>query len=75
VVANLTASTQTVVVTGLSSRGVPAGGPVQAILGDLKGVSALAGDTYTAASLPPHGVRVLYVAGTGFQTTLHGDLP
>jgi len=75
VVANLTAATQTVVVSGLSSHGVPAGGPVQAILGELKGVSALAGDTYTAASVPPYGVRVLYVAGSGFQSTLHGDLP
>ena len=75
VVANLSAAPQTVVVSGLTSRGVPANGPVQAILGDPKGVNALAGDSYTAASLPPYGVRVLYLAGSGFQTTLHGDLP
>jgi glycosidase len=75
VVANLGAAAQTVVVSGLIAHGVPASGPVQAILGDLKGVSTLAGDSYTAASIPAFGVRVLYVAGTGFQTTLHGDLP
>ena len=75
VVANLGATPQTVVVMGLTSHGVPAGGPVQAILGDLKGVSALAGDAYTATSIPPFGVRVLYVAGTTFQSTIHGDLP
>jgi glycosidase len=75
VVANLGAAPQTLVVSGLTAHGVPSGGPVQAILGDLKGVNALSGDTYTAASLPPYGVRVLYVAGSGFQTTLHGDLP
>ena len=74
-VANLSAATQTVVVGGLTAHGVPAGGPVQAILGDLKGVTALVGDAYTAASIPPHGLRVLCLAGSGFQTTLHGDLP
>ena len=75
VVANLSAAAQTVVVPGLSSKGVAAGAPVQAVLGDLKGVSALAGDAYTATAIPPFGVRVLYLAGNGFQTTLHGDLP
>jgi len=75
VVANLGATAQTVVVSGLGTHGVPAGGPVQAILGDLKGVNALAGDAYTATSIPAYGVRVLYVAGAGFQATLHGDLP
>lgn len=75
VVANLSATAQTVVIPGLTALGVPAGGPVQAILGDLKGVTALSGDAYTATSLPPYGVRVLYVAGSGFQSTLHGDLP
>ncbi|WP_243382135.1 alpha-amylase family glycosyl hydrolase [Geothrix alkalitolerans] len=74
VVANLTGSPQTVTVSGLTALGAPSGGPVQAILGDLKGATALSGDTYTAASLPPFGIRVLYVAGTGFQGTLHGDL-
>jgi alpha-glucosidase len=75
VVANLGATAQTVVVSSLTAHGVPSGGPVQAILGDLKGVTTLAGDTYTATALPPYGVRVLYLAGSGFQTTLHGDLP
>ncbi|MBP1772947.1 MAG: Alpha-glucosidase/glycosyl hydrolase [Holophagaceae bacterium] len=75
VVANLSAATQTVVVSGLTAHGVPSGGPVQAVLGDLKGVAALSGDAYTATSIPPYGVRVLYVAGSGFQSTLHGDLP
>lgn len=75
VVANLSAAPQTVVVTGLAASGVPSGGPVQAILGDLKGVTALVGDSYTATSIRPYGVRVLYMAGSGFQTTLHGDLP
>ncbi|HJW71827.1 MAG TPA: alpha-amylase family glycosyl hydrolase, partial [Geothrix sp.] len=75
VVANLGATTQTVVVSGLTALGVPSGGAVQAILGDLKGVSALAGGTYTATSIPPFGVRVLYVAGSGAPTSLHGDLP
>ena len=75
VVANLTAVSQTVAISGLTSLGVPSGGPVQAILGDLKGVAALTGNTYTATAIPPYGVRVLYLAGTGFQTTLHGDLP
>nr|WP_279341449.1 alpha-amylase family glycosyl hydrolase [Geothrix sp. SG200] len=74
VVANLTGAPQTVTVSGLTALGVPAGGPVQAILGDLKGSVALSSDTYTAASLPPYGVRVLYVSGTAFQGTLHGDL-
>lgn len=74
VVANLGATAQTVVVSGLAARGVPAGGPVSAILGDLKGVTALAGDTYTVASLPPYAVRVLYLAGSGFQGNLHLDL-
>jgi len=75
VVANLAAAPQTFTVSGLTAHGVPAGGPVQAILGDLKGATALAGDTYTVTGLPAHGVRVLYVAGSGFQSTLHGDLP
>ena len=74
VVGNLTASAQTVTVSGLTAHGVPASGPVQAILGDLKGIATLAGDSYTATSLPPFGVRVLQVAGAGFQGTLHGDL-
>lgn len=74
VVANLTGAVQTVTVSGLTALGVPASGPVQAILGDLKGAGALSGDTYTAASLPPFGIRVLHVAGSGFQGTLHGDL-
>ena len=75
VVANLSATPQTVVVSGLTTHGVPTGGSVQAVLGDLRGVTTLAGDTYTATALPAYGVRVLYVAGSGFQTTLHGDLP
>jgi hypothetical protein len=75
VVANLSAAAQTVVVSGLTAHGVPSGGPVQAVLGDLKGVAALSGDAYAATSIPPYGVRVLYVAGSGFQSTLHGDLP
>jgi len=75
VVANLSSAPQTVTVSGLTAHGVPLGGPVRAILGDLKGVNALAGDAYTATGIPPHGVRVLYVAGSGFQSTLHGDLP
>jgi alpha-glucosidase len=75
VVANLGATAQTIVVSGLTAHGVPASGPVQAILGDLKGVTALTGDSYTATSLPPYGVRVLYLAGANFQSTLHGDLP
>jgi len=74
VVANLSASVQTVVVSGLTAQGVPAGGPVQAIVGDLKGATALVGDSYTASGIPPYAVRVLYLAGSGFQTTLHGDL-
>ena len=75
VVANLSAAVQTVTVSGLVARGVPAGGPVRAILGDLRGETALAGDAYRAVNLPPYGVRVLYLAGSGFQSTLHGDLP
>jgi len=75
VVANLSASPQTIQVTGLSSHGVPSGGPVQAILGDLKGQTTLTGGAYTALNLPAYGVRVLHVAGNGFQSTLHGDLP
>jgi alpha-amylase len=75
VVANLGAAAQTVVVSGLTAHGVPTSGPVQVILGDLKGVTALTGDSYTATSLPPYGVRVLYLAGSSFQSTLRGDLP
>jgi alpha-glucosidase len=75
VVANLSAAPQTIVVSGLTAHGVPSGGPVQAILGDLKGVNALAGDAYTATAIPPFGLRVLYLAGSGFQGSLHGDLP
>ena len=75
VVANLSPIPQTVTVSGLTAQGVPAGGLVQAILGDLKGASALSGDAYTVIGLPPYGLRVLYLAGTGFQATLHGDLP
>ncbi|HJV49775.1 MAG TPA: alpha-amylase family glycosyl hydrolase [Geothrix sp.] len=75
VVANLSATSQTFTVSGLTAHGVPAGGPVQAVLGDLKGAATLSGDTYTVTDLPAYGVRVLYVAGSGFQTTLHGDLP
>ena len=75
VVANLGATAQSIVVSGLTAQGVPVSGPVQAVLGDLKGVNALVGDTYTATGIPPFGLRVLYVAGTGFQATLHGDLP
>ena len=74
VVANLSPTVQTVTISGLTAQGIPAGGPVRAIIGDLKGIGALSGDTYTAASLPPYGVRVLYLAGSGFQTNLHGDL-
>ncbi len=75
VVANLSASPQTIQVMGLMAHGVPASGPVQAILGDLKGQTTLTGDAYTALNLPAYGVRVLHVAGSGFQSTLHGDLP
>ncbi len=75
VVANLGATPQTVVVSDLAAHGVPVDGPVQAILGDLKGVAGLSGDSLTAPAIPPYGVRVLYLAGTGFQGTLHGDLP
>ena len=75
VVANLTKTTQTVTLTDLTAHGVPASGPVQAILGDLKGVPALTGGTYPVTAIPPFGIRVLYVAGTTFQATLHGDLP
>ena len=75
VVANLGATPQTVVVSNLAAHGVPVDGPVQVILGDLKGARTLVGDGYTAPAIPPYGVRVLYLAGTGFQGTLHGDLP
>lgn len=75
VVANLSATIQTVAITGLTTHGIPSGGPVQAILGELKCNSTLAGDTYTAAAIPPYGVRVLHLAGPGFTGTLHGDLP
>ncbi|GLH68668.1 hypothetical protein GETHPA_02010 [Geothrix rubra] len=74
VVANLTTAPLTFTVTGLAAQGVPAGGPVQAVLGDLQGGSTVSGDTCTIASLPPHGLRVLYLAGSGFQGTIHGDL-
>jgi glycosidase len=73
VVANLTAAPQTITVTGLAALGVPATGPVQPILGDLLGGTALAGDAYTAPAVPAHALRVLYLSGSGFQTTLHGD--
>ena len=75
VVANLTDRVLTARLTGLGALGVPADGPVQAILGDLQGVTALTGDTYQAVALPPYGVRVLFAAGSGFGGTLHGDRP
>ena len=75
VVANLTAETRSFSVTGLGAQGVPADGPIQAVLGDLKGATALAGDACPVAALPPYGLRVLYLAGGAFKGTLHGDLP
>jgi alpha-glucosidase len=75
VVANLTGSTQTLALTDLTAHGVAAGAPVQAVLGDLKNVTALAGTQYAVTALPPYGVRVLYLSGAGFRATLHGDLP
>ena len=75
VVANLTNATQTVALTDLAAHGVAAAAPVQAILGDLKGSTALTGTTYAVTALPPYAIRVLYVGGTTFQSTLHGDLP
>lgn len=75
VVANLTDRAQSPVLQGLSSLGIPSGGAVQAILGDLKGSTALQGDTYRVQDLPPYGVRVLHAAGPGFAGTLHGDRP
>jgi alpha-amylase len=75
VVANLSATLQSPVLQGLSTFGIPTGGTVQAILGDLKGSTALQGDTYRVQDLPPYGVRVLHAAGPGFAGTLHGDRP
>lgn len=74
VVANLTGATQSVTLTDLTAHGVASGAPVQAILGDLKGVTALSGAQYAASNLPPFGVRVIYASGNAFQSTLHGDL-
>jgi alpha-glucosidase len=74
VVGNLTASPQSFKVTGLSTHGIPAGGPVQAILGDLKGAETLSGPDYPVNQLPPYGVRVIHAGGGAFQGTLHGDL-
>ena len=61
--------------TGLDAFGIPANGPVSAVIGDTKGVTALNGTSYSANALPPYGVRVLYAAGGAFQGNLHGDRP
>jgi alpha-amylase len=74
VVANLTGTKETVVVTGLTDHGVAADGAVSAILGDTKNNNSLNGGQYTAVDLPPYGVRVLYAAGAAFKGNLHGDL-
>ncbi|HLO68301.1 MAG TPA: alpha-amylase family glycosyl hydrolase [Holophaga sp.] len=74
VVANLTGTTQTVTVTGLTSYGVASGATVGAILGDLKTNNSLNGGAYTAASIPPYGLRVLHAAGGGFQGNIRGDI-
>jgi len=75
VVANLTATTQSVQVGGLATQGVPAGASVQAIIGSLKGAATVTGGAFSAQDLPAYGVRVLHLTGSTFQGTLHGDLP
>ncbi len=75
VIANLTASTQSAVITGLDAAGIPADGPVGAVIGDPKGVTSLSGTSYSVLDLPPYGLRVLYATGGAFRGTLHGDRP
>jgi alpha-glucosidase len=74
VVANLTAAPLTVTVTNLTANGIAAGAPVSTILGAAKSNDSLNGTQYTAAAIPPYGLRVLYAAGSGFKGTIHGDI-
>ena len=72
VVANLTDAPETVVIKGL--KGLPPEAPVQPILGRPGDHASLKGTTFTATGLPPHGLRVYYLAGGAFKGTIHGDL-
>ena len=74
VVANLSATVQTVVLKDLVAHGVPAGSPVSVILGQQGEQATTTGKTFTATGIPPYGVRVYYAAGGAFKGTLHGDL-
>ncbi len=74
VVANLTATVQTAVLTNLTANGVAPGAAVGAILGDTRNNNSLNGTQYTVSALPPFGVRVLHVAGDTFKGTIHGDI-
>ena len=74
IVANLTDSVQSVVLTDLTAHGIAADGSVQAIIGDLKGEHSLRGSQFFANNLPPFGLRVIYASGGAFRATLHGDL-
>ena len=65
---------QDITITGLTRFGIPAGGPVSAILGATGTNSSLSGAQYTATGLPPYGVRVYYAAGGAFKGNLHGDI-
>ena len=73
VVANLTATPQTVAVTNLTSQGVTAGATVSAILGT-SGSGAWNGTSFTVTGLPAYGIRVFYAAGTAFNGNIHGDI-
>jgi alpha-amylase len=74
VVANLTSTVQTAVLTNLTTSGVAAGATVAAILGDTKSNNSLNGTQYTVSALPPYGVRVLHMGGDTFKGNLHGDI-
>jgi len=74
VVANLTGATATVTVTDLTAHGVPAGAPVNAILGGAGSNNSLNATQYTATGIPPYGIRVYYAAGGAFMGNLHGDI-
>jgi len=73
VVANLTGSTETVTINNLTNFGVTAGGTVGSILGAPTGAT-WNGSQFSAAGIPPYGLRVYYAAGGNFQGNIHGDI-
>jgi len=70
VVANLTDAPETVVVKGL--KGLPPDAVANPVIGKAGG--PVRNGSFTAAGIPPHGLRVYHAGGGTFKGNIHGDL-